>query len=97
MSISAASIAPVSVHHTHAQSGRRPFVSRMNNSAWLGMRTLKMQDRKAKDRGYTQGEVTSQSLWSRYGRHFVGITRYNALSEMANIYRLIQIKLNQLV
>ena len=28
----------------------------------------------------TQGEVTSQSLWSRYDRHFVGITRYNALS-----------------
>jgi len=29
---------------------------------------------------YTQGEMTSQSLWSRYGRHFVGITPYNALS-----------------
>ena len=29
---------------------------------------------------YTQGEVTSQSLWSRYDRHFVGITRHNALS-----------------
>jgi len=28
----------------------------------------------------TQGEVTSQSLWSRYDRHFVGITRHNALS-----------------
>ena len=27
----------------------------------------------------TQGEVTSQSLWSRYYHHFVGITRYNAL------------------
>jgi len=24
--------------------------------------------------------VTSQNLWSRYDRHFVGITRYNALS-----------------
>jgi len=31
-------------------------------------------------RKYTQGEVTSQSLWSRYDRHFVGITRHNALS-----------------
>ena len=30
--------------------------------------------------GYTLGEVTSQSLWSRYDRHFVGITRHNALS-----------------
>ena len=29
---------------------------------------------------YTQGEVTSQSPWSRYDRHFVGITRHNALS-----------------
>ena len=29
---------------------------------------------------YTRGEVTSQSLWSRYDRHFVGITRHNALS-----------------
>jgi len=27
---------------------------------------------------YTQGEVTSQSLWSLYDRHFVGITRSNA-------------------
>jgi len=27
----------------------------------------------------TYGEVTSQSLWSRYDRHFVGITRYTAL------------------
>jgi len=26
--------------------------------------------------GYTQGEVTSQNLWSRYDRHFVGITRH---------------------
>jgi len=25
-------------------------------------------------------EVTSQSLWSRYNRHFVGITRFNVLS-----------------
>ena len=24
--------------------------------------------------GYTQGEVTSQNLWPRYDRHFVGIT-----------------------
>jgi len=31
-------------------------------------------------RWYTQGEVASQSLWSRYDRHFVGITRHNALS-----------------
>jgi len=29
---------------------------------------------------YTQGEMTSQSQWSRYDRHFVGITRHNALS-----------------
>jgi len=29
---------------------------------------------------YTQDEMTSRSLWSRYDRHFVGISRYNALS-----------------
>jgi len=29
---------------------------------------------------YTQGEMTSQSLQSRYDRHFVGTTRRNALS-----------------
>ena len=46
---------------------------------------------------YTQGEVTSQSLWSRYDRHFVGITRYNASSYMAKICRVIQLKLNQLL
>jgi len=28
----------------------------------------------------TSGEVTSQSLWSLYGRHFVGLTRHNELS-----------------
>jgi len=41
--------------------------------------------------------VTPQSLWSRYERHLVGIIRYNALNKMAKIYRVIQIKLNQLV
>jgi len=46
---------------------------------------------------YTQGEVTSQSLWSPYDHHFVGIIRHHALSYKANIYRVIQIKLNQLV
>jgi len=39
----------------------------------------------------------SQSLWSRYDRHFVDITRYNALSQMAKIYRVIKTKLYQLV
>jgi len=34
--------------------------------------------------------VTSQSLWSRYDRHFVGIVRHNALSYMARIYRIVQ-------
>jgi len=29
---------------------------------------------------YTQGKVTSRSLWSRDDRHFVGLTRNNALS-----------------
>ena len=29
---------------------------------------------------YTEGEVTSQNLWSRYDRHCVAITRHNASS-----------------
>ena len=29
---------------------------------------------------YAWSEMTSQSLWSRYDRHFVGITQHNALS-----------------
>ena len=29
---------------------------------------------------YSVHRVKSQSLWSRYDRHFVGVTRYNALS-----------------
>ena len=41
--------------------------------------------------------MTSHSLWSQYDRNFVGITRHNALNLMAKIYRVIQIKLNQLV
>jgi len=38
-----------------------------------------------------------KSLWSRYDSHFVGIARHNARSKKAKIYRVIQIKLNQLV
>ena len=30
--------------------------------------------------GYTQGEMTSQNLWSLYDRHFVGITWHNVWS-----------------
>ena len=41
------------------------------------------------------GDVTSQSLWSRDDRYFVGITRYNALRYMAKIDHVIRIKLNQ--
>jgi len=32
------------------------------------------------DAMYTWGEVTSQNLWPRYGRHFVGITWHNVRS-----------------
>ena len=46
---------------------------------------------------YTKGDVTSQSLWSRYDRRFVGITRYSSLSQTAKIYRVTGIKLNQCV
>ena len=41
----------------------------------------------------------SQSLWSRYDRHFVGTTLHNASTYMAKIYRVIQVglKLSQVV
>ena len=37
------------------------------------------------------GEVTSQNLWSRYDRHFVGITRHNVWNERVKIYHVIRI------
>jgi len=40
---------------------------------------------------YTSGDVASQSLWSLCNRCLVGIARYDALSWMAKIYRVIQI------
>ena len=45
----------------------------------------------------THGEVTSQNRWSRYVRHFVGITWHNVLSQWVKIYHAIQITLNQSV
>ena len=29
---------------------------------------------------YTKGEMTSQNLWPRYDRHFVGVTWHNVWS-----------------
>ena len=43
---------------------------------------------------YTEGEVTSQSLWSRYDRHFVGITRHDAELNGEDLSRVIRVKLN---
>jgi len=37
----------------------------------------------------TQGEVTSQYLWSRYDRHFVGKTWHNVWSYWMKIYHVI--------
>ena len=39
--------------------------------------------------GIKAGEVTSQNLWPRYDRHFVGITWHNVWSSAAKIYRVI--------
>jgi len=41
--------------------------------------------------------VTSQNLWSRYDRHFVGITWCNLRRYGENIYRVILTTLNQLI
>ena len=41
--------------------------------------------------------MTSQNLWSRYDRHFVGITWCNLWRYGENIYRVILTTLNQLI
>jgi len=41
---------------------------------------VQKQTQLSTDLQYTLGEVTSQSLWSRYDRHFVGIAQRHALS-----------------
>ena len=41
--------------------------------------------------------MTLQNLWSRYDRHFVGITCHNVWSYWMKIYHVIQTKFNQLV
>jgi len=75
---------------THAQDPRRPPLSAPESaSVYCTCRSL-IDGRDwltdvwwcatSQEAGYTQGEVTSQSLWSWYGRHFVCITRHNALS-----------------
>ena len=38
--------------------------------------------------------MTSQNLWSRYVRHFVGITWHNVCNYRAKVYHVIQIKSN---
>ena len=45
----------------------------------------------------TQGKMTSQNLWSRYDRHFVGITWHNVWNWWPKICHTIQTKFNQLV
>ena len=43
------------------------------------------QQQKQQNCKNTWGEETSRNLWSRYDRHFVGITRYNLWIEGAKI------------
>jgi len=40
------------------------------------------------------GAVTSQNLWSRYDRHFVGKTWHNVRNRGAKIYRVILVQEN---
>ena len=40
----------------------------------------------------TQDDITSQNLWSRYVRHFVGITWHNVCNYWAKIYHISQLK-----
>ena len=67
--------------HTQERSGQAALQSegtvRRLNTCVIG-RSLPLFEELSV--AYTQDEVTSQSLCSRYDRHFVGITRYIALS-----------------
>jgi len=45
----------------------------------------------------TQGEMASHNLWSRYVRHFLGMTWHNVCSLWVKIHHVIQKKINQLV
>ena len=58
-------VATISLHHLHNDV--------------IDSRTRVSSGLKSKD-CCADGEVTSQTLWSRYDRHFVGITRHIALS-----------------
>jgi len=51
-----------------------------------------MSREKVRHRGLIRmyGAVTSQNLWSRYDRHFVGKTWHNVRNRGAKIYRVIQ-------
>ena len=46
---------------------------------------------------FLECSVPSCDIWSQYDRPCLGITRHNAFSQMAKIYRVIEIKSNQLV
>jgi len=53
------------------------------NTSWQSRKRTKKTIKiylKSKKTTYTQGEMTSQNLWSRYDRQFVGITRNNAFN-----------------
>ena len=62
----------------------------LTGSGWRSSRTAdaaEVQEKKPQAAGliclrpsYRQGEVTSQNLWPRYDRHFVGITWHNVTS-----------------
>ena len=56
-------------------------------------RTLTQNERTS----YTQGEVTSQNLWSRYDLHVVGITWLMCGVKRRRLMELFTKKLNQLV
>ena len=72
-------VLPVSVS---AGTGRQLLQPQTRPRSTRSLREVSPSALKQQHHGasYTQGEMTSQNLWSGYDRHFVGITWHNAWS-----------------
>ena len=73
---------PETIHHGESdQNSRshRPLLQRKLHRRTT-TKTSRASSRLSSACKHTQDELTSQNLWSRYVRHFVGITWHNVLS-----------------
>ena len=66
-----------------------------SKSSLFGLYVSTVNSQNRLSHSYTQGEVTSQYLWSRYDRHFVGKTWHSLWNEGERYIALFRCKLNQ--